>query len=120
MGRGFLDVTMFIETSSRSNMQRIPMMPHRWHPSESPASLSQRLFCLRQALHALDALDLLYREITVGSVVCGVESSRRRLVGFESIPCAMCSGRDRPLCQRAAPQAATQIRLLLDERPKIP
>jgi hypothetical protein len=65
MGRGLLDLELSTRSPSELNMQGIPMTPQRWHPSTSPASLSQRLFCFRQALHALDALDLFIRGPTI-------------------------------------------------------
>ena len=61
IGRGLLDFKLSTRSPSESNMQGIPITPQRWQPSASPASLSQRLFCFRQALHALDALDLFVR-----------------------------------------------------------
>ena len=56
IGLGFLACASSVEDGSGSKMHGIPITPQRWHPSESPANFSQRLFCFLHALHALEDL----------------------------------------------------------------
>lgn len=56
MGRGRRVLVISVDIGSVSKTQGIPMTLHRWQPSESPAKRSHRLFCLRQALQALEVL----------------------------------------------------------------